>query len=138
MTATVGYHVRTIIAIERRYRSTSMRRLFSALLLCILALSIMISAPATQAAVSPNGYRDFKFGSSCVSTPTGEKPESKLWWNDGSWWGSLCATDNHYHIFRLNLSTNSWLDTGTLLDDRPTTKADTLWDAGNKKLYIAS
>jgi PKD repeat protein len=115
-----------------------MRRLFSALMILMLVLSIMLGAPASQAAVSPDGYRDFQFGSSCNATPTGEKPESKLWWNDGSWWGSLCATDNHYHIFRLNLANNSWVDTGTMLDDRPTTKADTLWDAANHKLYVAS
>ncbi len=115
-----------------------MRRLYSALMILLLALSGVLGAPAAQAAVSPDGYRDFQFGSSCNSTPTGEKPESKLWWNDGSWWGSLCATDNHYHIFRLNLANNSWVDTGTMLDDRPTTKADTLWDAANQKLYVAS
>ncbi len=115
-----------------------MRRLYSALMILLLALSGVLGAPAAQAAVSPDGYRDFQFGSSCNSTPTGEKPESKLWWNDGSWWGSLCATDNHYHIFRLNLANNSWADTGTMLDDRPTTKADTLWDAANQKLYVAS
>ena len=115
-----------------------MRGLFSALMVFMLALSVARGAPAAQAAVSPDGYRDFQFGSSCNSTPTGEKPESKLWWNDGSWWGSLCATDNHYHIFRLNLANNSWVDTGTMLDDRPTTKADTLWDAAKQKLYVAS
>ncbi len=115
-----------------------MRRLFSALMLLMLALSVAPGTPAAQAAVSPDGYRDFQFGSSCNATPTGEKPESKLWWNDGNWWGSLCATDNHYHIFRLNLANNSWVDTGTMLDDRPNSKADTLWDAANQKLYVAS
>ena len=60
-----------------------MRRLFSVLTILLLALSVVLGAPAAQAAVSPDGYRDFQFGSSCNSTPTGEKPESKLWWNDG-------------------------------------------------------
>ena len=23
------------------------------------------------------------------SNPSGDKPESKLWWHDGFWWGSL-------------------------------------------------
>ena len=36
------------------------------------------------------GYRDFDFYSGGVlSTPTVEKPESKLWWNDGFWWGIM-------------------------------------------------
>src|SRR3982751_5828881 len=89
-----------------------MRRLFSALTILLLALSVVLGAPTAQAAVSPDGYRDFQFGSSCNSTPTGEKPESKLWWNDGSWWGSLCSSaDSIYHIFRLDVATQIWVDT---------------------------
>src|SRR4029450_8112318 len=83
-------------------------------------------------------YRDFQFGSSCNSTPTGEKPESKLWWNDGIWWGSLCAPDNTYHIFKLDLTSQTWVQTPTKIDDRPTTKGDALWDNAHNKLYVAS
>ena len=43
-----------------------------------------------------------------------------------------------YHIFRLNTANQSWIDTGTVLDDRPSSHADTLWDAGTGKLYVAS
>jgi PKD repeat protein len=68
---------------------------------------------------------------------TGEKPESKLWWNDGSWWASMFdATSQTYHIFRLDRSTETWADTGTRLDNRPKTRADTLWDGSH--LYVAS
>ncbi|MGH7449787.1 MAG: hypothetical protein ACRENG_00425, partial [bacterium] len=35
------------------------------------------------------GYRDFNFGTEVFHQPTAEKPESKIWWNDGLWWGSL-------------------------------------------------
>jgi hypothetical protein len=104
-------------------------------LLVMLSIALGSRTNATAAA-GDVGYRDFQFGSSCNSTPTGEKPESKLWWNDGSWWGSLCATDNTYHIFRLDLATQTWVDTGVPLDNRPATKADTLWDG--EKLYVAS
>ncbi|MGH9037273.1 MAG: DUF7594 domain-containing protein, partial [Acidimicrobiia bacterium] len=72
-----------------------------------------------------------------TSDPSGSKPESKLWWNDGYWWGSLyhpASTD--FHIFRLNASTQTWTDTGVALDDRPTSRADVLWDG--TKLYVAS
>jgi hypothetical protein len=71
------------------------------------------------------------------SAATGEKPESKLWWNDGSWWASLFDTSSQtHHIFRLDRSTEHWVDTGTMIDNRPKTRADVLWD-GNK-LYISS
>jgi hypothetical protein len=99
-------------------------------------------APQSQsrraiAAATDVGYRDFSFGSSGISAPTGEKPESKLWWNDGSWWGSLYNDGaQEYHIYRLDEASQNWVDTGTLLDDRSQSKADVLWDG--QKLYVAS
>ncbi|HET8681782.1 MAG TPA: hypothetical protein VFM54_07890, partial [Micromonosporaceae bacterium] len=46
------------------------------------------------------------------SAATGEKPQSKLWWNDGSWWSVLFHTGSQTHrIFRLDLSTQHWVDT---------------------------
>ena len=70
-------------------------------------------------------------------SPTGEKPESKLWWNDGRWWASMFSTaDSSYHIWWLDRSAGSWVDTGTQLDNRPRSRADTLWDGTH--LYVAS
>ena len=70
-------------------------------------------------------------------TASGSKPESKLWWNDGFWWGSLWDTDTStFHIHRLDLVTQQWIDTGVALDNRTGTRADVLWDG--TKLYVAS
>ncbi|MCB9157720.1 MAG: PKD domain-containing protein [Caldilineaceae bacterium] len=112
-------------------------------LVCVLLLfSIfsLVGSSALQAADAVDaGYRTFSFGSTCNSTPTGEKPESKLWIHDGYWWGSLCnGSANEYHIYRLDLSTQDWIDTQTVLDDRPSSKADVLWDAASQKLYVVS
>ena len=56
--------------------------------------------------------------------PSGPKPESKLWFNDGSWWGSLFDGGNgqsgDFHIFKLNTGTQTWIDTGV-----PSTPATT-------------
>lgn len=74
-----------------------------------------------------------------TTDPTGSKPESKLWWNDGRWWASMyhqASTD--FHIFRLDKVTQTWVDTGVALDDRPTTRADVLWDDDVGKLYVGS
>jgi hypothetical protein len=69
--------------------------------------------------------------------PTGSKPQSKLWWNDGAWWVSMWSvTAESFNIFRLDLTTQRWIDTGTRVDARPTTRADTLWDGS--RLYIAT
>jgi PKD repeat protein len=48
------------------------------------------------------------------------------------------AGSGDFHIFRLNTATQSWIDTGVALDERANTRADTLWDAANGKLYVAS
>ena len=69
--------------------------------------------------------------------PTGEKPESKLWWNDNFWWGILWSTaGNAYHIHRLDPVTQQWVDTGTVVDDRSASRADAGWDG--QHLYVVS
>ncbi|MCC6166268.1 MAG: IPT/TIG domain-containing protein [Caldilineaceae bacterium] len=89
------------------------------------------------------GYRTFSYAngssSGCNSTPTGEKPESKLWYNDGLWWGSLChGPSKSYHIYQFDLVNQDWIDTGTEIDNRGGAKADVLWDEAAQKLYVAS
>jgi hypothetical protein len=82
------------------------------------------------------GYRDQSF-SGAGTAPTGSKPESKLWFNDGAWWSSMWAgTGKGFHIFRLDSATQRWTDTGVPLDDRSGTRADTLWDGSH--LYVTS
>ena len=54
------------------------------LLTCVLWMAVSAGTPLGRA-----GYLDFSYnGIGFASSPTGEKPESKLWWNDGFWWGS--------------------------------------------------
>lgn len=89
------------------------------------------STPVTK------GYRGFNYGSTVYNMPTSEKPEHKLWWNDGYWWGSLWDPGaNKYRIHRLNLSSQCWSSVGPDIDDRSQSLADALWDG--QKLYIAS
>lgn len=112
---------------------------FPLVTLTLFALLLATTATAYQAPNADVGFVDFSYGLTTANDPTGEKPESKLWWNDGFWWGSLFdTTSNTYHIFRLNWGSQTWEDTGIELDNRPTTKADTLWDQANQKLYVAS
>jgi hypothetical protein len=108
--------------------------------LAIARSSYITNAPFVRASDSVEVvYRDFSYGTTITSSPTGEKPESKLWWNDGFWWGSLYnRTARVYRIYRLDLANQNWVDTGTTLDDRSTSKADTLWDGTNQKLYVVS
>src|SRR5215211_1866861 len=72
--------------------------------------------------------------------PTTSKPESKLWFNDGFWWAVMAkkvtATNNDYHIFRLRLRPQRWIDTGVPVDTRDSTRHDVL--STGSKLFIAS
>jgi Concanavalin A-like lectin/glucanases superfamily len=94
------------------------------------------SAATAFVAAGNIGYRDQPIGNAGVA-PTGSKPESKLWWNDGSWWASMwSATASSFDIFRLDLGSQSWMDTGVHLDNRSGSRADVLWAGGH--LYVAS
>ena len=105
--------------------------------LAIVSAIVVAHGPIASAAAGDVGYIDFSYGTSGDDRPTGEKPESKLWWNDGYWWGSLYNNAAQaYHIYRLNLTNQTWVDTGTELDDRNDSRADVLWDG--QKLYVAS
>jgi PKD repeat protein len=105
----------------------------------LVALGFGLATPAAaQAAPGDVGYEGPPSTGSGTA-PTGSKPESKLWWNDGFWWTSMWDTGSaDFHIFRLNQGPQTWTDTGVALDDRPSTRADTLWDAAAGKLYVAS
>ncbi len=98
----------------------------------------MLVLGAAEAAAAPVevGYRDFSYNSS-PSAPTGEKPQSKLWFNDGLWWGNLYnAFTQRFEIHSLEPSSETWSTTGTAADVRPRAWSDNLWDGTH--LYVAS
>jgi hypothetical protein len=107
-----------------------------------IAITNAASTTITDCPTTPNiGCKDQAFPlnpSKSDFSPTGEKPQSKLWYNDGRWWASMLntAADNHYYIFYL--SGQTWVKTNTQLDPRPQTQADCLWDSVNHKLYVVS
>src|SRR5215213_5919410 len=109
----------------------------SVVLLLGVTLAMLLAYVGTASAVDDVGYRDFSFSANAVTNPTGEKPQSKLWFNDGVWWASLFnRSTEEYHIYRYDWSAHTWSDTGTLIDDRNQSKADTLWDGSH--LYVAT
>jgi PKD repeat protein len=96
---------------------------------------MLVSSPS-HAAVGDVGFQGQAFNGS-GGAPTADKPQSKLWFNDGSWWADMFHTASKtFHIFRLDRTTETWVDTGTVLDNRPGTRADMLWSGGH--LYAAS
>jgi hypothetical protein len=95
------------------------------------------SAPTSTVTVAGSvGYRGPSF-TGAGTAPTGSKPESKLWFNDGAWWAAMWAGSGRgFHIFRLDPASQRWSDTGVALDDRSGTRADVLSDGS--RLYVAS
>src|SRR5262245_61031981 len=87
----------------------------SAVQLAPLLLAFGTSVPALAQDVGHEGPQYTGAG----TTPTESKPESKLWFNDGHWWGSLWSTSAQaFRIHRLNFPTHAWIDTGVALDTR--------------------
>src|SRR4051795_2181732 len=95
-----------------------------------------LGAPAATAAAGDIGFVDQSF-TGVTNPPTSDKPQSKLWFNDGLWWATMFdPVSLTWHIFQLDRATEKWVDTGTQVDNRPQTLSDALWDG--QKLYIAS
>ena len=79
-------------------------------ILAVVAL-LLAAAPPGASGSTPVavGYRDHSYGNVVTNRPTGEKPQSKLWWHDGSWWGCLWQPAvGRYRVHRFDWPTQSW------------------------------
>ncbi|MEO5885363.1 MAG: hypothetical protein ABIQ58_07620 [Candidatus Limnocylindrales bacterium] len=86
---------------------------------------------------APITIRDFVFASGTVVAPTAQKAQSKLWYADSSWWaGLLSPVTQRISIFRLDWATQTWQDTGTVVDERSDADPDYLFADGH--LYVAT
>jgi hypothetical protein len=95
----------------------------------------IVSAPAALAQGVPVTYKDFVYPSAASAAPTQDKPQSKLWYQAGAWW-AVMATPSGSGVGIFELTGHVWRNTGVVVDNRPTSTADTLWQ--NNKLYVAS
>jgi hypothetical protein len=73
---------------------------------------------------------------SAAEPPTAEKPESKLWFTDGTWWSVMISGSGGHKIFRLNPDSQVWTNTGVVVDTRTNTHVDVLFSGST--LYVAS
>lgn len=66
-------------------------------------------------------------------SPTASKPQSKLWWAQGSWWAVMLSktTGNQFHIWKFDSASHRWSDTGTVVDTRQRSRIDTLSDGSS-------
>jgi hypothetical protein len=106
----------------------------------LLAFAVLVCAVGASAAQAAVGTLDASYADASPvnahqpTAPTGEKPQSKLWFNDGIWWGSIWSKTK-YTIQRYDVS-GTWVDTGVTIDLRDKSQADMLWDGTH--LYAIS
>jgi hypothetical protein len=109
-----------------------MRLLVRALILGAIVASLLVTTAPARADV---GFTDGSF--SGTSAPSGMKPQSKLWFADGIWWGVMFDNlTQRFEIYRRAAATESWSSTGTVVDGRRNVWADAKWDG--TKLFIVS
>ena len=112
--------------------------LLGAVLTGLLALQTVV-ASEVRADSAPQMYQDQTFAAG--TSPTEDKPQSKLWFNDGIWWALMRTNTNgadgnpDVTIHRLQAD-HTWLNTGTVVDGRAASTGDALWTGS--KLYVAS
>ena len=111
------------------------RRLFVVVLATVLLLASGVDQVGAAEGAAAGQYQGPSFAGAGGS-PTGSKPESKLWFADGSWWSVMNPGGTGHRIFRLDAATQDWVDTGTVVDPRSTARVDVLWDGS--RLYVAS
>jgi hypothetical protein len=104
----------------------------------LVALAGATYAPAASADPGDIGFIDHVYAP-LGNSSTASKPESKLWYAGGSWWSVMYSpAANRWRIYKLNVAGSAFSDTSVNVDDRRSTRADTLFDPATNKLYIAS
>jgi Ca2+-binding RTX toxin-like protein len=103
---------------------------------CAILCGVAVLA-APGVAEADVGFQGPGYGAGTSGSPSGTKPENKLWWNDGFWWASMYSpASGAYNIFRLNMRLQTWVNTGVQIDTRESTRQDAL--SLGSKLLVAS
>src|SRR6476646_6927882 len=97
----------------------------------LVAFLLFTAAPAS----ADVGFADGSF--SGTSAPSGMKPQSKLWFADGIWWGVMFDNlTQRFEIYRRDAATEKCASTATVVDTRRNVWADAKWDG--TKLFVVS
>ncbi|WP_250556511.1 PKD domain-containing protein [Pseudonocardia lacus] len=118
-------------------RRPSLRRRLARLgaLVALVVGLVPLGATAAHAAPGPpTSYPGHQYGSG-ASAATADKPQSKLWFHDGSWWALMVTPTGTVNVYEL-MANHTWRDTGTVVDERAASTGDALWTDG--KLYVIS
>ncbi len=107
-------------------------------LIMVASLVLLGFGPAAEAAQV--GFKAHSYAGFNAETTggaiTGQKPESKLWFNAGKWWGAMLSPSNNGAHTIHRLDDTGWVNTNVVVDSRAATKEDVLWTGTS--LYITS
>lgn len=103
-------------------------------LITLLMIAAMLGVPTAASAANVGVLGPSISG---ASAPTGQKPESKLWFHAGHWWGVLYdSAGSRFTIWRFNWASDTWTNTGVVVDSRRQTSSDVR--SSGSTLFIAS
>jgi hypothetical protein len=139
----IGYSATTSFADASKPEATSV--LYSVRAVSAFGLPSSASAPAASggAAIGFSGGV-WSAPDQNPSSPTRDKPQSKLWFADETWWGILYTAEPDdraaagYYIHRFDADAQAWTNTGVAVDERDRSHADALWDDAAQRLYVVS
>ncbi|XTR52133.1 hypothetical protein ACOM2C_00785 [Pseudarthrobacter sp. So.54] len=120
----------TAIAMKQTVRWIS-----QSLVMALIVAGGLLGITSSASAATNYGYPSISY-TGVSNPPTSDKPQSKLWFTGGSWWADMWTSGTGWQIYRLDVSTKTWVSTGLTNDTRASTLSDTLWDGSH--LYIAS
>jgi methionine-rich copper-binding protein CopC len=102
-----------------------------------LVAGTVANSPSAKAAVGvPISYIDQTYTS--TEPPTADKPQSKLWFLDGSWWALMVGAGGSTTYIHQLMPDHTWRNTGAVVDSRPNATGDALWSSRDSRLYVAS
>jgi hypothetical protein len=100
-----------------------------------LVAGTVAASPSAKAAVGvPISYLDQTYTS--TEPPTADKPQSKLWFLDGSWWSLMVGAGGSTTYIHQLMPDHTWRNTGVVVDSRPNATGDAL--SRGSRLYVAS
>src|SRR6476646_7401038 len=122
--------------VVRLGRRTATAFIAAAMVALVATGTVFASTPVTV------GYRDHTYGGGAFR-PNSDKPQSKLWYTDGSWFAGMflftaSPPKSENRIYRLNETTHAWPATSAIVDTRDTSHGDYYWDEGAQTLWVAS
>lgn len=103
----------------------------------LLALAVVVAPPSRAEVGVPTTYLDHPYAST-VKRPSEDKPQSKLWYHDGSWWALMVSSGGTLVDIHELMPDHTWRDTGTRVDNRVDGTGDALWSGVEGKLYVAT